>query len=146
MLLCVNLLFVPQRSRIVTWDTNSAQTINERKKLFLSPVWARTYNGHFLHFGSILSKKKSSSAMADYNTFKSGRIIGEKNNPAFLIESYDNKKAIKAYFERQNIATGIPTDLDFNPIASPFALDIWAIFFLIPSLLIYYFSVFYKKR
>lgn len=147
-LVSINLIFVPHRTRIVTWDKNSFQTISENQIHFVSPLWSNTYDGHFISFGSFQSKKVHQSDMVDYINFKYGRIISisDFKTSSFFIESYERGQAIKAVFENEVRATGIPTDLHFNPIPSPIAFNIWVIYFLMPSLLIYYFIAFYKRK
>jgi len=147
-LVSINLIFVPHRTRTVIWDKNSFQTISEDQVYFVSPIWSSTYEGHFISFGSFHSKKGQQSDIVDYINFKYGRIISisDFKTSSFFIESYDRGQAIKAFSENEVRATGIPTDLHFNPIPSPIAFNIWGIYFLIPSLLIYYFIAIFKRK
>jgi len=145
LILLANLLFFPQRSRILSWNIDNGMGVKQDKILFLSPIWLRAYDGHFIvkNFFRFQWKNSDQIIAKDMLTFKNGNIIYSSEKKGiykipFYIESYNNGSGYISFYLNNRIATGTAaTDLNGNTdgrqLPSSLAIDTWIIFYLIPS-------------
>jgi hypothetical protein len=117
-LLGLNLLFFPKKITKTIIDTQQGGNyLAERKVYFFSPVWTNDYKSKFFTIGDFTD--------AEIQNYVS-KVSSGSSNP-------------------DNIRVGIKTDASFAIIVES-ANDIWLIFILIPSIIIFSIVLFLIKR
>jgi len=130
-LICGNIVFFPHKAQVFSLNMKTSEHTAQKDAIYLAPIWKKSYDSHLFTFASI--PKIANDVVTDVFEMEdeSGKTWPGKG-PIY----YSSYKS-GVFFMNWSGNVSIPPVL---------ALNLWAIYFLIPSILIFLLSLLFALK
>jgi hypothetical protein len=130
-LISINIAFFPHKAQVFTLNMKTGEHFAQKDAIYLSPIWNKSYDSHLFTFATI--PKIADDVVTDVFEMEeqNGKTWSGKG-PIY----YRSYKSGVFFINRSGNAIVPPVQ----------AYDIWATYFLLPSILIFFISLFYTFK